>query len=150
MVAFNTCYTQNFEYMFVLSKGRIKTANLIKDVPNGSFGIDRSGVGGRRVTGRRLATGEHKKEQRKPVKEFSKRNNYWYIPPQNGEHPAVFPEQLANDHILSWSNAGDLVYDPFAGSGTTAKGAILNDRKWLASEISKGYCGIIAERILML
>jgi site-specific DNA-methyltransferase (adenine-specific) len=62
-------------------------------------------------------------------------------------HPAMFPEKLANDHIISWSNEGDLVYDPFMGSGTTAKMAIINKRNWIGSEISKEYCEIANERI---
>ena len=62
-------------------------------------------------------------------------------------HPAQFPEQLTNDHILSWSNENDLVYDPFIGSGTTGKMAILNNRNWIGSEISKEYCKIIERRI---
>jgi len=140
-VGSNKCYTQNFEYMFVFSKGRINTTNLIYDKPNASFGKDKSGVG------RRLVTGEHKIEKRKPSAEFSRRNNYWYIAPQKGEHPAVFPEALANDHIISWSNEGDIVYDPFAGSGTTGKMAILNKRKCIMSEISAEYCEIIKKRL---
>ena len=140
-VGSNKCYTQNFEYMFVFSKGKINTTNLIYDKPNASFGKDKSGVG------RRLVTGEHKIEKRKPSAEFSRRNNYWYIAPQKGEHPAVFPEALANDHILSWSNEGDIVYDPFAGSGTTGKMAILNKRKCIMSEISADYCEIIKKRL---
>jgi len=138
----NKCYTQNFEYMFIFVKGLIKTFNLIYDKPNKSFGKDKSGVG------RRLKSGEHKKEKRKLSKEFSRRNNYWYIAPQKGgKHPAVFPEQLANDHIISWSNEGDLVYDPFMGSGTVAKMSILNNRNWIGSETSSEYCDIIEERI---
>ncbi len=140
-VGSNECYTQNFEYMFVFSKGKINTTNLIYDKPNASFGKDKSGVG------RRLVTGEHKIESRKPSAEFSRRNNYWYIAPQKGEHPAVFPEALANDHILSWSNEGDLVYDCFMGSGTVAKMSILNNRNWIGSEISNEYCNLIEERI---
>jgi site-specific DNA-methyltransferase (adenine-specific) len=65
------------------------------------------------------------------------------------EHPATFPEKLANDHIVSWSNEGDLVYDPFMGSGTTAKMAILNNRKYIGSEISKEYCEIAEQRLKM-
>ena len=137
----NKSYIQNFEYMFVFSKGTINTTNLIYDKPNASFGKDKSGVG------RRLVTGEHKIETRKISAEFSRRNNYWYIAPQKGEHPAVFPEQLANDHILSWSNEGDLVYDPFMGSGTTAKMSLLNKRNYIGSEISKEYCEIAEKRI---
>lgn len=140
-VGSNKCYTQNFEYMFVFSKGKINTTNLIYDKPNASFGKDKSGVG------RRLVTGEHKIEKRKPSAEFSRRNNYWYIAPQKGEHPAVFPEALANDHIISWSNEGDLVYDPFMGSGTTAKAAIELNRNFIGSEISQEYTDIANKRI---
>lgn len=140
----NKCYTQNFEYVFILSKGSPKSINLIRDKPNLSFGKDKSGVG------RRLTDGTHKVEKRKPAAEFSKRNNYWYVAPQKGEHPAVMPESLANDHIISWSNEKDLVYDPFAGSGTTAKMSILNNRNWIASEVSEDYCVIIEDRILLL
>ena len=63
------------------------------------------------------------------------------------KHPAIFPEQLANDHILSWSNENDIVYDCFAGSGTTAKMSIINKRNWIASEMSEEYCSIIKERL---
>lgn len=138
----NLCYTQNFEYMFVFSKGKIKTVNLIRDKINQSFGQDKSGVG------RRKANGEHKIEKRKPAKEFSKRNNWWYIPPQKGVgHPAVFPEQLAHDHIISWSNEGDIVLDPFMGSGTTAKMCKLTNRNYIGFEISEEYCQIAKERL---
>ena len=141
----NKCYTQNFEYMFIFVKGKIKTFNLIYDKPNKSFG---KGKNVDNIMGRRLKNGIHKIENRKPIKEFSRRNNYWYIVPQKGgEHPAVFPEQLANDHIISWSNEGDLVYDPFMGSGTTAKMSILNNRNWVGSEISSKYCDIIEEKV---
>ena len=62
-------------------------------------------------------------------------------------HSAIFPEQLANDHILSWSNENDLVYDCFMGSGTVAKMSILNNRNWIGSEISSEYCDIIEARV---
>jgi len=141
-VGSHKCYTQNFEYMFVFSKGSPSAINLIYDKPNKSFGVDKSGVG------RRKDTGEHKIEIRKPSKEFSKRNNWWYIPPEKGgEHPAVFPEQLANDHILSWSNPGDLVFDPFMGSGTTAKMAVANGRNFLGFDLSEEYCILARTRV---
>lgn len=141
-VGSNKCYTQNFEYTFVFSKGTPKAIHLIYDKPNKSFGQDKSGVG------RRKATGEHKIEQRKPSKEFSRRNNWWYIPPQKGGgHPAVFPEQLANDHIISWSNEGDVVLDPFSGSGTTHKMALLNNRRFIGFEISQEYIDIETQRL---
>ena len=63
------------------------------------------------------------------------------------KHPATFPEQLANDHIHSWSNEGDLVYDCFMGSGTTAKMSIINNRNWIGSELSKEYFNIANKRI---
>ena len=141
-VGSNKCYTQNFEYMFVFSKGMPKTIHLIYDKPNKSFGQDKSGVG------RRKATGAHKIEQRKPSKEFSRRNNWWYIPPQKGVgHPAVFPEQLANDHIITWSNEGDIVLDPFSGSGTTHKMALLNNRRFIGFEVSQEYVDIETQRL---
>lgn len=138
----NKCYTQNFEYMFVFSKGAPKTINLIYDKPNLSYGVDKSGVG------RRRADGTKKIEIRKPSKEYSRRNNWWYIPPQKGsDHPAVFPEQLATDHILSWSNELDVVLDPFMGSGTTAVACIKTNRKYIGFELSKDYCDIATKRI---
>lgn len=144
-VGSNLCYTQNFEYMFVLSKGKPNSINLIRDKVNQSFGQDKSGVG------RRKADGVHKIEKRKPAKEFSKRNNWWYIPPQKGYgHPAVFPEQLAHDHIISWSNEGDVVMDIFMGSGTTAKMCKLTNRNYIGFEISEEYCQIAEERLLQV
>jgi DNA modification methylase len=63
------------------------------------------------------------------------------------KHPAIFPEQLAKDHIHSWSNPGDIVYDPFMGSGTTAKAAHLLDRNWIGSEISQEYVDLANKRL---
>jgi DNA modification methylase len=137
----NKTYTQNFEYMFIFSKGRIKAHNIIKDKKNGSFGKDKSGVG------RRSVCGSHKIETRKPTKEFSRRNNYWYIAPQKGLHPAVFPEPLAHDHIISWSNEGDTVFDPFLGSGTTGLAAKNLGRNFIGIEKVEKYYDIAKERI---
>jgi site-specific DNA-methyltransferase (adenine-specific) len=138
----NKCYTQNFEYMFVFSKGRPKTTNLIKDKINKSYGIDKSGIG------RRNKDGTFKIEKRKASSPFSKRNNWWYIPPEKGgEHPAVFPEKLAEGHIISWSNPNDMVFDPFMGSGTTGKMAVLNGRNFIGCEINKEYFDIAQKKI---
>ena len=137
----NLCYTQNWEFMFVFSKGRPKTVNLLRDKPNKSAGKDKSGVG------RRTVEGTHKIEQRKPCAEFSRRNNWWYIPPERGDHPAVFPESLAADHILSWSNFGEVVFDPFVGGGTTGKMAVLNGREFIGIDISPEYCELARKRI---
>lgn len=124
-------YTQIFEFMFVFSKGK-PLANLICDKPNKWAGYkDFSG------------------KLKNPVPEFSPRNNIWkYTTSFNGvKHPAPFPEALAADHIRTWTNEGDLVYDPFMGSGTTAKMALLNNRNFIGSEISQEYADIANARI---
>jgi site-specific DNA-methyltransferase (adenine-specific) len=124
-------YTQIFEFMFVFSKGKPK-ANLICDKPNKWAGYkDFSG------------------KLKNPVPEFSPRNNIWkYTTSFNGvKHPAPFPEKLAQDHILTWSDEGQIIYDPFMGSGTTAKMALLNSRKYIGSEISPEYVILANQRI---
>ena len=142
----NLCYTQNFEYMFVFSKGKPKSVNLINDKKNLSFG-KKDGC----LTGRRNANGEHKSEVRNHNHEYSRRNNWWRLVPQAEEgssfHPAVFPEILVRDHIISWSNEGDIVLDPFMGSGTTAKVARALGRKYIGFEISQEYVDLANKRL---
>ncbi len=139
------CYMQNTEYMFVFSKGRPKAVNLIRDRKNSGVGTKRTGHG------RRFADGVTNDEKGKTriVPEFSKRNNWWYYPRGRGfeDHPAPFPEALAGDHILSWSNPGDVVLDPFMGSGTTAKMALANGRRFIGFDISADYCDMARRRI---
>lgn len=135
------CYAQNFEYMFIFSKGKPNAINLIKDrenvVKSGQVKVNAAIDADKDYSTRII--------ERKP---FGKRTNIWKINPQKkSEHPAPFPEQLAQDHILSWSNVGDLVFDPMAGSGTTCKMAMLNDRKYLGIEISEEYVDIANQRI---
>ena len=141
----NRCYTQNFEYMFILSKGTPKAYNLICDKKNLSFGQDKSGVG------RRNPDGTLKIEKRKEASAYSKRNNWWLVVPGTEEgssfHPAVFPEKLVRDHIWTWSNEGDLVYDPFMGSGTSAKMAHYLKRNYIGSEISSEYVEKARKRV---
>ena len=136
-------YYDVFEYMFIFSKGKPKTLNLLTDRQNLSAGM-KSKKETRSCKEDRKYTGEQR-----TVAAFSRRFNVWDISRGSSktEHPAVFPEQLANDHILSWSNENDLVYDPFMGSGTTAKMAIKNNRNWIGSEISEEYCSIIEQRV---
>jgi DNA modification methylase len=124
-------YTQIFEYMFVFAKGKAPK-HLICDKPN-------------KWAGHKDFSGKLKN----PVPDFSPRNNIWkYTTSFNGwKHPAPFPEALAVDHILSWSEEGDLVYDPFAGSGTTLYAAKTLNRRYLGSEISKDYCDMIETRL---
>ena len=63
------------------------------------------------------------------------------------QHPAMFPEQLAHDHIISWSNEGDIVFDPMCGSGTTCKMAKQLGRNFIGIDISEEYCEIARKRI---
>jgi len=137
-------YAPVFDYMFIFSKGKIKTFNPIKDRKTIHGGKSASGTV-------RQPDGTTKPMSKKMIiNEYGQRYNIWDISPQRQKgkvHPAPFPEQIAQDHILSWSNPGDLVFDPFVGSGTTAKMAILNKRNWIGSEISEEYCKIIERRI---
>ncbi len=136
-------YTQIFEYMFVFSKGKPKTAKLICDKPNKWAGWTNWGNNTNyNKNGELIPTNNIK-----PVPEFSPRNNIWKYTVgfnvNDGKHPAVFPFQLAADHIQTWSNEGDIVFDPFTGSGTTAEAALCNKRKFIGSEIDEQYCKYI-------
>lgn len=134
-VGSSRCYTQNTEYMFVWSKGVPKSVNLIKDKENKSFGKNNKQE-------RRRADGTLISRQRRPNEPYSKRNNWWYLVPQKQGrlwHPAVFPYALARDHIITWSNEGDLVCDPFLGSGTTRMAAYDLKRDFVGFEIDKEY-----------
>ena len=141
-------YEPQFEYMFILSKGKIKTFNPIMK-PNKSAG---NKGGTHRHNGNDL---EKLHTNDGVIKKEGRRTNVWDIAcgSMNSkdkisfQHPATFPEKLAQDHIISWSNEGDLVYDCFMGSGTTAKMALLNNRKYIGSEISKEYVDIANKRI---
>ncbi len=138
-------YTQIFEYMFVFSKGTPK-CNLICDKPNKWAGYTNWGKNTQYNKKGELV----KTKNIKPVPEYSPRNNIWrYVSGFNDKtgHPAVFPEQLAKDHIISWSDPGDVVFDPFMGSGTTAKMALKNGRNFIGFEISQEYVDIANERI---
>lgn len=139
----NNCYKQSFEYMFIFSKGKPKAINLIKDVKAKQAGKILKGA-------RKHADGSRDKVPDFECAEYKRRFNVWAINVQGNTygHPAVFPEQLAKDHILSWSNEGDIVLDCFAGSGTTPTMAMLNNRNFIGFEISKEYCEIANERII--
>ena len=145
----NRGYWQNFEYMFVFSKGQPKSINLICDRPN------KTTIGKHKGT-KRLSNGEIIDVIRGGYGEFGRRTNVWTYSTGKGhstkdevafKHPAIFPETLAEDHILSWSNKDDLVFDPFMGSGTTAKAAHNLGRFFLGFEVSEEYCKIIEERL---
>jgi DNA modification methylase len=145
-------YSQIFEYMFVFSKGKPKTTNIIKDRENKWYD------GKKQIKGKERQSDGSLLGRRKGnlLQEYGSRFNIWRISAGYGkstadkiayEHPAIFPEKLANDHIVTWSNKGDSVLDPFMGSGTTAKMATLNGRNYIGFEISKEYCDIAQKRI---
>ena len=138
-------YFDVFEYMFVFSKGKPKTFNpIMVDCKCGGKLYDSTckNIGGENGRTRKafiLNTQRYK-------------DNIWDISVAQNKtaHTAVFPEQLAKDHIISWSNEGDIILDPFMGSGTTAKVAIETNRNFIGFEISKDYCDIANERITNL
>lgn len=141
-----TRYTQIFEYMFVFVKGKKpKTANLICDKENKWAGHTNWG----KNTNRKKDGTLEQTTDIKPVPQYSPRTNIWrYVvgkgfnssDKESHEHPAIFPEKLAEDHILSWSDEGDVVLDPFCGSGTTCKMAKKNKRNYIGIDISEEYC----------
>lgn len=140
-------YYNAFEYMFVFSKGKPKTTNLIKDRKNKSFG--------REITGKhRNPDGSFSRRSRTGQRvnnEFGVRWNYWLFYNQKRgietKHPAIFPYELARDHIISWSNPGDLVFDPMMGSGTTGLAAKQLERRFTGIEINQEYFDMAQMRI---
>lgn len=144
-------YFNTFEYMFILTKGKPNTVNLLADKKNTCAGMTTFAD----VT-RREKDGTLTNKGRKVINEYGVRTNIWRYNNGKGfstkdkiahEHPAIFPEKLVDDHILSWSNPGDIVLDPFGGSGTTAKESIKLGRRWIYIEKVDKYCKIAEERI---
>ena len=142
-----TRYYPNFEYMFVFSKGAPKSTHLIADRKNlwggtkvhGTFREKDGSLHGRSTTWKEVV-----------CKDYGVRFNVWEVSTEKQNktgHPAVFPEELVAGHILTWSDEGDLVYDCFLGSGTTAKVAHRYKRHFCGSEISKEYFDIADKRI---
>jgi site-specific DNA-methyltransferase (adenine-specific) len=146
-------YYSIFEYMFIFTKGSLSTFNPLKDRVNRWAGEKWSNSRSRRNKEGELKTGVWKADQ---GGKYGVRFNIWKYNVGHGystkdeiayEHPATFPEQLATDHILSWSNEGDMVLDPFMGSGTTGKMATIHERKFIGFEIAKEYFDIAEIRI---
>ena len=141
-----TRYGPVFEYMFVFSKGKPTTFNPIKDRPNKNAGKTPKKSGTiRQIDGSTKAMSN----PNYVIPDFGQRFNIWEITPQAKSlgHPAPFPEKLAADHIASWSNTGDLVLDPFLGSGTTGKMAVLAGRNFMGCDISQEYVDMAKARI---
>ena len=144
--ALKTRYAPVFEYMFIFTKGKLNIFNPIKDRINKSFGRTKSGT-----VRQKDGTTKPQSSLGKAIAKYGQRHNIWNMNAEKSNlkrvHPAVFPEQLANDHIVSWSNPGDTVLDPMMGSGTTGKAAKILDRKFIGIEKEKEYFEIAKERI---
>jgi len=142
-------YTQIFEYMFVFVKGKIHDCTLISDKPNKWVGHTNWGTKTHyNKEGELVQTSKIK-----PIPEFSLRNNIWkysvgFNTKKFGVHPAVFPIQLAMDHILSWSTDEHVIFDPFLGSGTTMDACVKTGRKrFIGCEIDASYFEIISKKM---
>lgn len=141
-------YHQTFEYMFIFSKGRPKTIHLLEDRINKQ--------GGRQYRGTKRERDGSMRPIRHgaaaTVKDVGIRFNIWNIPPVKSSlertgHPAQFPLRLVRDHLVSWSDEGDVVMDPFMGSGTTGEACIQTGRKFIGIEINPEYFAIAEKRI---
>ena len=138
-------YSDVTEYVFIMSKGRPNAINLLRDKPNKGAGKVFKKDGGRAATGERIK-GDGTKTG--VIHDFGVRENIWFYVTSFGagqtdkrayEHPALMPMNLAGDLIRSYSNEGDLVLDPFMGSGTTARQAFKLDRQYIGFEIDPTY-----------
>lgn len=145
-------YVQSFEFMFVLTKGKINNWNPLKDRPNSCAGMKHRG----RTVRQKDGSLKINKLETLYYNNFGLRSNIWKYQNSYGhgtkdkyayKHPAIFPERLAQDHIRSWSNDGDLILDPFCGSGTTLKMALLNNRDFCGIEVNSDYIAIAQKRI---
>jgi DNA modification methylase len=145
-------YNPTFEYMFVFSKGAPVFFNPLRDKKNIYSGarVARQSQN-RNIDGSLSPNSAWHNDKNKTVNEYGKRDNVWIYSiggeQELGDHPAVFPEALAKDHILSWSNPNDIVLDPFIGSGTTAKMAKETGRRFIGIDISPEYCNLARKRI---
>jgi len=140
-------YTSSFEYMFILSKGMLNKCNyLMENCITAGTKKNRNNKGAFS-----LNSADRPREEITVTKDKKILTNVWKYPVGGHRdlgHPAIFPEKLAEDHILSWSNEGDVVLDPMAGSGTTLKMAKKNNRNYIGIEISEEYIDIINKRLL--
>ena len=137
-------YEQHFEYMLVFSKGSPKTFNPIK-IPCATKGQIRN----RKKSNKEEGSAVRNRDEVTITKDKKIKGNVWEMPVSNTKfnHPAIFPEQLAQDHILSWSNEGDIILDPFAGSGTTCMAAKKIGRDFIGIEKEPDYVAIAEARI---
>jgi DNA modification methylase len=142
------------EYNFVLAKGKPLTFHPIKDRQNKRVGEVNAAQSQRSKDG-------HRKKVRTPhkISQYGERHNIWFydvgfmhstLDREAFDHPAIFPEKLAEDHILSWSNPGDVILDPMCGSGTTCKMAAKHGRQYVGIDIAEKYCEIARKRVALI
>ena len=142
-------YEQSFEYMFCFSKGKPKTFNPIRIPCKHAGKVESYGSERRSLLDKNQAMRAPEGKTYMATKDTKYHPNIftYTLGGQKTGHPAVFPDKLAEDQIISWSNEGDLVFDPFMGSGTTGKMAILNNRNFIGVELVKNYYDISMKRI---
>ena len=147
----NQLYRNRHEYMFVVAKSKPKTINLLTEPLIRKYASStkshRRQKDGKTIV-QKYNNANHDTLKRSNIWRYTVGYNHSSKDLQAFQHPAIFPEQLAADHIKSWSNADDLVYDPFCGSGTTCKMANILQRRYIGSEISAEYCAIAESRIM--
>jgi site-specific DNA-methyltransferase (adenine-specific) len=166
----NVRYNQMFEFMFVFTKGKPNTFNPLKEnksareiekILKGNTSVSSSSFRDKDGNTKRADSDERMLNRLKnsATSTVKTMGNVWkfdagYMKGTKDkiafDHPATFPDKLAEDHILSWSNENDIVFDPFSGSGTTLKMAKKNNRRYLGFEISEEYCKIAENRLQLI
>ena len=143
----SNAYTNCYEFMFILSKGKPQTFNPLMEKTVRS--------GREMLVANKKADGINRKVMSKLNPEKTRTNVWAYAVGLGGttsdrfafKHPAMFPEKLAEDHVLTWSNKGDLVFDPMCGAGTTLKMAKKHERRYLGIDIAEEYVKIAKRRV---
>lgn len=142
-------YEQAFEYMFVFSKGKPKTFNPIMIPCKNAGKVESYGLSRRKSIDKAQAMRSDEETTYRATKDKKIHPNIfeYTLGASKSGHPAPFPDKLAKDMILSWSNENDLVLDPFIGSGTTAIQCIYTNRHYIGFDISEDYCDMANSRI---
>lgn len=142
-------YSSAYEYTFVLTKDiSPKTFNPIMEKTKWA-GLVSS-------TGFRQPNGDVRNTRMQKINDEKIKSNLWFYGVGFNQtttdkfafdHPAMYPEELVKDHVISWTNPGDIIYDPFMGSGTTAKISMMLGRNFIGTDISEEYCKIARKRV---
>lgn len=142
-------YEQSFEYMFCFTKGKPKTFNPIRIPCKNAGKLESYGIERRSLLDKNQAMRAPEGKTFIATKDTKYHPNIftYTLGGQKTGHPAAFPDKLAEDQIISWSNENDIVFDPFMGSGTTGKMSIVNNRKFIGVELVEDYFNIAKKRI---